>query len=204
MTALCAYCTTKMELQKDASRIAAKPLSERIYCYFCNGINGRKPHPPDILVYEVAEDYGDGQSIKTCIVKIYQYVQDSKLDVFRYYKEYIRRRNPNVLSKSEDGPKEKDRHNPYTGIFKCIFCGKKPKINYKLMQKLKINDGRLIYTCINHGENRDISFIVEKHFIAKDHEPSDLPVPAKLFWNEQLNWISWVRSYFETKLQAST
>lgn len=191
-----------MELQREASSIAAKPLSERVYCYSCIGRNGRKPHPPIIVVYEVIEDYDNGKIPKNCSIKIFQYVQDEKLDVFRNYKEYIRRRNPRKMQESEDGPKEKDRHNPYIGIFKCIFCGQKPRINYKLMKKLHINDGRLLYGCSNHGNEHDISFILEKVEVVKEKEGNTLPLPPQLFRNEQVSWENWVRSYFEMKVKV--
>lgn len=198
----CPWCGKDMELHKEASKIAARPLSERVYCYSCDGVTGRKPHPPLILVYEVIQAYADGLSVQSCRVTIFQY-GDVNLGAFKSYTQYIKRRNPKQLVSSDGGPRRKDRHNPFTGIFKCIFCRQKPGgVRYDIMERMKINDGRLVYVCPHHPEDRNVTFILEKRFFARKAEPKDLPLPAELFKNEQLSWESWVLAYFEMKLKA--
>jgi len=203
MTRKCPYCTSDMELQRQWSELKSTPLDNRTYCYFCNGCSTKKPHPP-IIVYVEVTSVHDANNIMGCSVTIFQRLPET--DVLRNYREYIKKRNAKRFPVAEEGPQEKDRHNPYTATFKCLACSLKPKINYR-ESTLKVKDPRdriIAYQCNRDEEDAhpSIIFRVRKIFFSKMARQSAFPFSIEAYSMDYLHWEEWVQSYFAMKVKT--
>lgn len=192
MPAKCPYCRNIMELQRGASELRLRSLDEKTYVYFCNGKNIRKPHPPVIVQIQVTSSYDDS-NIMSANIFIYQELP--KADVLVGYRAYLRGRRHGVDVGDGSGPVEKDRHNPYTGRFKCTVCSRKPKRNDKLStyDTLTPDDRVLAYDCkhITKDHRLPITFYVTKIFITEKNRKA-LPLPYDLYRVDFLDWQQWV------------